>query len=281
MPRVQKRSKKADISKSIESVNNSNNDVIENADNIENVDDIEDIEENDNIVNDVDDVIAVSENISPYQVEFEDDKLRTKLYHFVFAIVGGLLTASILLVCYFAFKPKPVTATEPQTLFGELHFDQESYNNAKMLIDYYKQVNTERGAFISNQDGEVYLVVGDHSYRILSNDETAELLAVSDDGEVEDVSDIISDDGNVSTTMADDGKSIIYHIKWGDTLCQIASKYDQSITDIAKLNNIKNVHLIYAGTDMKIPAGESKLTSEEIDADNAKYYQQWLDMQKK
>ena len=273
MPRVQKRSKKSDISKSIESVNN--NDVIENTD------DVEDINEGNDSINDSNDAIEPSKQVSSYQVEFEDDKLRTKLYHFVFAIVGGLLTASILLVCYFVFKPKPVTTTEPQTLFGELHFDQESYNNAKMLIDYYKQVNTERGAFISNQDGDVYLVVGDHSYRILSNDETAELLAVSDDGEVEDVSDIISDDGNVSTTVADDGKSIIYHIKWGDTLCQIASKYDQSITDIAKLNNIKNVHLIYAGTDMKIPAGESKLTSEEIDADNAKYYQQWLDMQKK
>lgn len=274
MPRVQKRSQK---SSKVDKKQVQKTKVLEPIE--------PDIEENDDFDDEVSDVEVVeteSEKISQYPTEFDDDKPRTKLYNFVFAVIGCVITATAFVVLYFVFKPNSMSAAtaEPQILTGELHFDQESYNNAKALIDYYKEVNMERGAFISDENGDVYLVVGDHSYRILSNDETAKLLAVSDDGDIEDVSDLVDDNGEVVSTVSDDGKSIIYHIKWGDTLCQISSKYDQPITDIAKLNGIKNVHLIYAGNDMKIPTEKTKMTPEEIQADNAKYHQQWLDMQK-
>ena len=45
---------------------------------------------------------------------------------------------------------------------------------------------------------------------------------------------------------------IIYHIKWGDTLTQIAKKFGVSIQSIVDENDIKNPNLIYAGSYLRI-----------------------------
>ncbi|WAA10342.1 LysM peptidoglycan-binding domain-containing protein [Fervidibacillus albus] len=44
-----------------------------------------------------------------------------------------------------------------------------------------------------------------------------------------------------------------YVVKKGDTLSHIAKKYDTTVNELAKLNNIKNVNLIYVGQKIKIP----------------------------
>lgn len=48
-------------------------------------------------------------------------------------------------------------------------------------------------------------------------------------------------------------KTIFYKIRYGDTLSAIALKYNTSISKVAKLNNIKNPNLIYAGATIRIP----------------------------
>ena len=48
-------------------------------------------------------------------------------------------------------------------------------------------------------------------------------------------------------------KYIDYKIKKGDTLTAIAKKYGTTIQTLKKINNIKNVNLIYAGDILKIP----------------------------
>ena len=42
-------------------------------------------------------------------------------------------------------------------------------------------------------------------------------------------------------------------IKWGETLTSIARKYDTTVKELAKLNNIKNVDLIIAGKTLQLP----------------------------
>lgn len=44
-----------------------------------------------------------------------------------------------------------------------------------------------------------------------------------------------------------------YKVKKGDTLSAIAKKDNTTVSAIAKLNGIKNVNLIYAGSTLKIP----------------------------
>ena len=43
-----------------------------------------------------------------------------------------------------------------------------------------------------------------------------------------------------------------YVVKWGDTLSEIAVKYDTTVSKLVKLNNISNPDLIYAGETLKI-----------------------------
>lgn len=46
--------------------------------------------------------------------------------------------------------------------------------------------------------------------------------------------------------------SVTYKVKSGDTLSGIAQKFGTTVSKLAKLNNIKNVNLIYAGQTLKI-----------------------------
>ena len=46
---------------------------------------------------------------------------------------------------------------------------------------------------------------------------------------------------------------ILYTIKRGDTLSEIAARYDTTVNEIATLNNISNPNLIYAGNIIRVP----------------------------
>lgn len=50
---------------------------------------------------------------------------------------------------------------------------------------------------------------------------------------------------------------ITYKIKRGDTLSEIAKKYDTTVSILASINNIKDVDKIYAGNTLKIPTNNS------------------------
>jgi len=50
---------------------------------------------------------------------------------------------------------------------------------------------------------------------------------------------------------SEDG-AIVYKIKGGDTLSELAQKYDVSVESLAKWNNIKNVDKIYAGDEIYV-----------------------------
>ena len=46
--------------------------------------------------------------------------------------------------------------------------------------------------------------------------------------------------------------NIIYQIKYGDTLSEIALKYDTTVSELVRLNGIKNPNLIYVGEKIRI-----------------------------
>lgn len=53
--------------------------------------------------------------------------------------------------------------------------------------------------------------------------------------------------------LSRDKKVWVYLIQWGDTLTKISSVFSVSIDEIAELNKIKNVNLIYADSTLRIP----------------------------
>ena len=63
---------------------------------------------------------------------------------------------------------------------------------------------------------------------------------------------IIRSSNTISGGQNSCGK-ILYQIKWGDTLSELAIRYHSTVEEIAKINNIANPNLIYAGTTIRIP----------------------------
>ena len=64
--------------------------------------------------------------------------------------------------------------------------------------------------------------------------------------------------------MAD--KYIEYTIQSGDTLWDLSQKYDTTVDELAKLNNIENPNLIYAGATLKIPVAQTEEEKAEFEA---------------
>lgn len=71
-------------------------------------------------------------------------------------------------------------------------------------------------------------------------------------GEILEIDTTRSFDEIISNTG--DMNHIIYTIKRGDTLTSIAQRFGVSIQDIAILNHIQDINLIYAGARLRIPS---------------------------
>ena len=56
-----------------------------------------------------------------------------------------------------------------------------------------------------------------------------------------------------TTSLGNECGKILYTIKRGDTLSEIATEYNTSVNELANINNISNPNLIYAGNTIRIP----------------------------
>lgn len=63
---------------------------------------------------------------------------------------------------------------------------------------------------------------------------------------------IVPSDSNTQNNISYDTHHIIYTVERGNTLSGIAKRFNTTIQDIARLNNIKNVNLIYVGQKLRI-----------------------------
>ncbi|MGL5085129.1 MAG: LysM peptidoglycan-binding domain-containing protein, partial [Clostridium sp.] len=63
-----------------------------------------------------------------------------------------------------------------------------------------------------------------------------------------------------NTPVKEEATSSIYVVKSGDNLSGIASKYNTSWQELARINNIANPNLIYAGQELKVNGAQSQQT---------------------
>lgn len=63
---------------------------------------------------------------------------------------------------------------------------------------------------------------------------------------------IVPINGNIENTNVHETGHIVYTVKAGDTLSKLAVEYNTSVENIARLNSIKNVNLIYIGEKLRI-----------------------------
>lgn len=64
---------------------------------------------------------------------------------------------------------------------------------------------------------------------------------------------IVPINGNMENNVIYDTGHIIYTVESGDTLSELALKFKTTVENIAKLNNIKDINLIYVGENLRIP----------------------------
>lgn len=76
---------------------------------------------------------------------------------------------------------------------------------------------------------------------------------------------------------ATDITEIIYTIKRGDTLSQIALRYGTTVSRLASINNISNPNLIYTGNTLKIPISAGGNVGDEHDTGHCIYTIKWGD----
>lgn len=71
------------------------------------------------------------------------------------------------------------------------------------------------------------------------------------------------DDNDNENTDPTPEKTKRITIRWGDTLTALARKYNTTVSNLVKLNNIKNPNLIYAGNTLLVPTNGSEDGSSE------------------
>ena len=76
-------------------------------------------------------------------------------------------------------------------------------------------------------------------------------------------------DDNDALTVTDENGNVYYHVVWGDTLCSISSDLHISVDELAEYNHIRNVHLIYAESDLRIPPESYDPNATEVPRDDA------------
>lgn len=58
--------------------------------------------------------------------------------------------------------------------------------------------------------------------------------------------------GNPENNQLNDLGHTIYTVQRGDTLSELAIRFNTTVSQIAKLNNIRNINLIYVGETLRI-----------------------------
>ncbi len=58
--------------------------------------------------------------------------------------------------------------------------------------------------------------------------------------------------GNTSNDTLYTAGHIIYTVQRGDTLSELASKFNTTVQEIAEVNDIRNIDLIYIGENLRI-----------------------------
>ncbi len=99
-------------------------------------------------------------------------------------------------------------------------------------------------------DGHKIIAVTEDGLPIIGYDDLGNAIIGRPVGEVA-LTDAIDID-NPRITVDENGNRY-YHIVWGDTLCKISSDIHYSVDEIAEYNHIRNVNLIYAESDLRIP----------------------------
>lgn len=149
---------------------------------------------------------------------------------------------------------------------SENTFNSETAGNAELWIAYYEnyrnleRINTSWQNFVGIQNSDRGRVSGINGY-VDTDLYTKEILL----DDTEQIPPIDNSNQNYNTEL------ILYTVKSGDTLWKIASTYGTTIQEIANINGIQNVNLIFPGQILRIPTN-SNIPGSESNSTSKTYY---------
>ena len=162
-----------------------------------------------------------------------------------------------------AFMQKVEEITKKQVIiYSDLYNSENTFNSelssqGELWLAYYgdyrnlENVNSSWNAFIGVQYTDQGSVAGINGN--VDRDLFTEEIFLDDSSEI---SNIENPNGNYNT------ETIYYTVKRGDTLSAIASRYGTTVQEIAQLNRIQNVNLIYPGQVLRITTNSNNHGSE-------------------
>ena len=171
-----------------------------------------------------------------------------------------------------AFIQKVKELTEKQVIIYSDLYNSESTFNSKLAsqgelwIAYYgdyrnlENVNSSWNTFIGVQYTDQGNVPGINGN--VDRDLFSEEIFLDDSSEIP-TTENPNDSYNTET--------VYYTVKSGDTLSSIASRYGTTVEEIAQLNGIQNVNLIYPGQVLRITTN-SNVPGSETNSTNKTYY---------
>lgn len=133
-----------------------------------------------------------------------------------------------------------------RALFGR----PESEVKAEARAEAEAEFKNERESLFTEEDGKLYVNYDGRKLQVVDTEDG--LHVIEEDGTEEGIGEAIAGVGNPKI-MTDENGNRYYHIVWGDTLCKISSDVHYSVDELAEYNHIRNVHLIYAESDLRIP----------------------------
>lgn len=171
-----------------------------------------------------------------------------------------------------AFIQKVKELTEKQVIiYSDLYNSESTFNSelasqGELWIAYYgdyrnlENVNSSWNTFIGVQYTDQGNVAGINGN--VDRDLFSEEIFLDDSSEIP-TTENPNDSYNTET--------VYYTVKSGDTLSSIASRYGTTVQEIAQLNGIQNVNLIYPGQVLRITTN-SNVPGSETNSTNKTYY---------
>ena len=162
-----------------------------------------------------------------------------------------------------AFMQKVEELTKKQVIiYSDLYNSENTFNSelssqGELWLAYYgdyknlENVNSSWSTFIGVQYTDQGNVAGINGN--VDRDLFTEEIFLDDSSEIPNTE---NPNGNYNI------ETIYYTVKRGDTLSEIASRYGTTVQEIAQINGIQNVNLIYPGQVLKITTNSSNHGSE-------------------
>lgn len=160
-----------------------------------------------------------------------------------------------------AFIQKVKELTKKQVIiYSDLYNSERTFNSqlasqGELWIAYYgdyrnlENINSAWSKFIGVQYTDQGRVAGINGY--VDRDLFSENIFLDDTSEIPE-----------TENPNDNTKTIYYTVQRGDTLSQIASRFGTTVQEIAKINGIQNINLIYPGQILRINSSTNNPGSE-------------------